>query len=198
MEKVTHDFLSKRAVAWLYEKKFKWAATEVPLEFYENYKRFEEWADAFGVGIISRDARSCVIEVKVSRGDFLSDFKKKHRLTDNPFVTERYYLAPHGMLKTEEIPERWGLLEYYPESDKILVAKRAKRRKIAYIDSSNNTIFHGNTPPWKIPLKPYVSGGVQMWATAWSAVAERYANDWRFKYVGLKKKRGKKGNGYTI
>lgn len=200
-----HKFLERRGMAWLYTKGFRWCATEVPIGWTEGKKRtsahriYNENADALGVGIIGMDARSCCIEVKVSRGDFLGDFNKFHRLADNPHVTERYYLAPAGMLKPEEMPERWGLLEYHAAEDKILVAKRAKRRLLAHLVKKppKHSPWHGNTPPWKIPLEADVVGGVAMWGNAWAAVAERMANDYRFRHVGLHPKK-RRGEEYTV
>ncbi len=54
-----------------------------------------------------------IIEVKVSRSDFLRDKnkicrKKKEYACGN----YRYYLTPKGLIKPEDLPENWGLLEY--------------------------------------------------------------------------------------
>ena len=202
-----HKFLEKRGMAWLYSHGFRMTACEVHMEWTvgkrrtPEYKKFEENADVMGVGILNQDARSCVIEVKVSRGDFLSDFKKPHRVEDNPYITERYYLAPAGLLKPEEIPDRWGLLEYQDEEDKIYIKKRAKRRLLAHLTKKQR--IHGNTPPWKIPLEQDIIGGIAMWGHAWSCVIERMANDYRFKHIGIhpKKIKGRRKldrNEYTV
>lgn len=57
---------------------------------------------------------SILIEVKVSRADFLRDRKKPCRIDDHPFAVgyNRYYLAPRGLIKREELPSKWGLIEY--------------------------------------------------------------------------------------
>lgn len=58
---------------------------------------------------------SIVIEVKTSRADFLKDGKKWHRaetMKDYQSGNFRYYLAPAGMILTDELPEGWGLLEW--------------------------------------------------------------------------------------
>mgnify|MGYP003508558648 CR=1 FL=1 len=195
-----HTYLSKRGMAWLYSRGFRWCAVEVPMNWNliidGQNPSFQEIADAMGCGIINLEARSCVLEIKISRADFLSDYKKPHRWVDNPFITERYYLTPAGMLKPDELPPRWGLLEYYSDQDKIYVAKRAKRRRVAYLEKKIH--FHANTPPWTLPLKPAIVGGVKMWATAWGCVAERFANDYRFKYIGLRPKNRGNRNEYTV
>ncbi|SJN14844.1 Phage protein [Halomonas citrativorans] len=52
---------------------------------------------------------SVVVEVKVSRSDFLADKKKPHRI-DGGLGNWRYYMCPEGMIQPEELPEGWGLL----------------------------------------------------------------------------------------
>jgi hypothetical protein len=62
--------------------------------------------------------QSTLIECKTSRADFLADRKKMFRR--NPFMgmgTFRYYLSPAGVIKPEELPEKWGLI-YINENGK--------------------------------------------------------------------------------
>ena len=55
---------------------------------------------------------STLVEVKVSRSDFLSDAKKQHRAShENGMGVYRYYMAPVGLIAVEELPHRWGLIE---------------------------------------------------------------------------------------
>ncbi len=55
---------------------------------------------------------STLIEVKVSRSDFLSDRSKRFRREMELGMGDlRYFAAPKGLLKAEEMPESWGLLE---------------------------------------------------------------------------------------
>ena len=59
-----------------------------------------------------RYMESIVIEVKTSRADFLADRKKAFR--QNPaegMGNIRYYLVPKGLVKRNELPSRWSLLE---------------------------------------------------------------------------------------
>lgn len=57
-------------------------------------------------------AHSTLIEVKVSRSDFLSDKGKFFRRQEEYGMGDhRYYAAPKGMIHPEELPEGWGLLE---------------------------------------------------------------------------------------
>lgn len=51
-----------------------------------------------------------VVECKTSRADFLADRAKPHRAAGG-IGDWRYFMAPEGLIKTEELPSRWGLLE---------------------------------------------------------------------------------------
>jgi hypothetical protein len=52
------------------------------------------------------------VECKVTRADFLADRAKPFRAKPDKGVgSERFYLAPAGLLRIGELPEGWGLLE---------------------------------------------------------------------------------------
>jgi hypothetical protein len=68
-----------------------------------------------------------LIEVKVSRSDFLADAKKPFRQTPEDGVGEfRYYCCPHGLIHADEVPANWGLL--WQDGAKIVEAKPAERQ----------------------------------------------------------------------
>ena len=55
---------------------------------------------------------SILVEVKVSRSDFLRDKKKCHRR--NPWMglgQRRWYLTPPGIVRPSDLPADWGLAE---------------------------------------------------------------------------------------
>jgi len=57
-------------------------------------------------------ARTLLVECKVSRSDFLADRKKRFRAKPELGLgSYRYFMAPKGLLRVDELPERWGLLE---------------------------------------------------------------------------------------
>jgi len=73
---------------------------------------------------------STMIEVKVSRSDFLADKTKRfRRQMDLGMGDLRYFAAPEGIIKVEELPEAWGLLE--------IGEHRVKLRKDAEHQPSN-------------------------------------------------------------
>src|SRR5690606_30712771 len=69
-----------------------------------------EIPDAIGFRCAEPDPGSVVVEVKVSRPDFLADSKKPHR-TSGGVGDWRYYMAPQGIISAVDLPKGWGLLE---------------------------------------------------------------------------------------
>lgn len=56
--------------------------------------------------------KSVLVECKVSRADFLADAGKPFRLkSEEGMGSQRFYMAPVGMIRPEELPRHWGLLE---------------------------------------------------------------------------------------
>lgn len=53
-----------------------------------------------------------VVECKASRADFMADRKKFHRRHGaSGMGYYRWFLTPKGLVRPEELPEKWGLLE---------------------------------------------------------------------------------------
>jgi hypothetical protein len=68
-----------------------------------------EMPDAIGW---KKACHSVLVECKVSRADFLADREKPFRQKPEAGVgCERYYLAPKGLIRLEELRSGWGLLE---------------------------------------------------------------------------------------
>lgn len=83
-----------------------------------------ELADVWG----TTGFRTYLIEVKVSRSDFLRDAQKIVRENPGKGVGNfRYYLCPEGMIKADEIPKSWGLL--YESDNKIVEVKEANEQE---------------------------------------------------------------------
>lgn len=58
---------------------------------------------------------SILMEVKVSRGDFLSDKKKPHRMDPTTGMgSYRFYVCPEGVIRVEDLPPKWGLFYFTP------------------------------------------------------------------------------------
>jgi hypothetical protein len=68
----------------------------------------DEQPDVFAVG---NDGQTYLIEVKVSRADFLNDRKKPHRSNETLLGNWRWYCAPSGIIEPHEVPPGWGLIQ---------------------------------------------------------------------------------------
>jgi hypothetical protein len=99
---MTHEKLVERAVAWL--RKY---GCGVVLS--EQCCASGETPDAIGW---KRGCHSVLVECKASRADFLMDKQKPFRVkSESGMGCERFYLAPAGLLRIDELPRGWGLLE---------------------------------------------------------------------------------------
>lgn len=99
-----HAVLVEKAVEWL-RRHYRCG-----IILSEQYCATGEVPDAIGW---KGQCRSVVVECKVSRADFLADGKKEFRLRPELGLgCERFYMAPAGIIKHEELPKEWGLLEY--------------------------------------------------------------------------------------
>lgn len=113
MLELTHPFLCGLAVAWLQRPSSrKGPGCQVALSETQNHLS-REVPDAIGWRALAYGGMgSTVVEVKVSRADFLADRKKPHRRDPSRGLGRfRYYLAPEGLIDPAELPPRWGLLE---------------------------------------------------------------------------------------
>ena len=86
-------------------KKFMWVAVEL-------VTWGSELTDVWGLGAWKETS---IIEVKTSHSDFKADQKKWARSDEARDMqlqagTYRWYLCPEGIIKKEEVPDKWGLL----------------------------------------------------------------------------------------
>lgn len=100
-----HADLVSRAVRWLRSNGCRVTLCD---PFRANVQ-YGEQPDAIGW----RDGLSILVEVKVSRADFLRDSKKRFRANPELGMGDwRFYLAPAGLISVDELPRGWGLLEH--------------------------------------------------------------------------------------
>lgn len=72
------------------------------------------WCDERVDAILFCSDYSYLIETKISRSDFLADAKKTFRKDPTQGIGDyRYYACPEGLIKPDELPEKWGLI-YVP------------------------------------------------------------------------------------
>src|ERR1700730_11601298 len=88
-----------------------------------------EMPDAIGW---KKACHSVLVESKVSRADFLADRDKRGRRKPHTGVgCERYYLAPRDLIRVEELPAGWGLLEVRGREIELLRASAKNLRSAA-------------------------------------------------------------------
>lgn len=129
---LTHE-ITKAASLWLDERGFKPVETEVavdrgwvadiasvisptqtelqklrllPSKPSWKSEKYQVWQDKAATLL---RLMTVLVEVKTSRGDFLSD----HKRTKASPADLSYLAFPAGLIKSEEIPTGWGALEYY-------------------------------------------------------------------------------------
>lgn len=121
---MTHARLVAKAIAWLRSYRCGVVLSEQALSS-------GEMPDAIGW---KGDCHSVLVECKVSRPDFLADREKAWRKKPETGVgCERFYLAPRGLIHTDELPAGWGLLEYHNRRiEKLRPSARSLRSDIGF------------------------------------------------------------------
>lgn len=125
---VTHEQLVKAGRLWLLNThRCRVVAAELSTAIGET-------PDVIGF----TNTHSRLIECKTSRADFRADAKKLHHRADLGIGSLRWYLTPRDLVKPDEVPEGWGLLEY--RKSKHQRGYYIKEVKKADIRQLNNTI----------------------------------------------------------
>jgi hypothetical protein len=82
--------------------------------------------------------QSILIEVKVSRSDFIKDKKKIHRTKG--MGNWRFFACPKGLIKKEELPEKWGLI-YIDEKGRAKVEYDCRVKKVPFEYDDGNIVI---------------------------------------------------------
>ena len=126
---ISHKELVKQAGVWL--KNYTQTHTIVITELTTSAR---ETPDAIG---FDSGGFSTLIECKATRADFFADKKKHFRMAPSSGMGHRrYFMTPVGLLKPEELPEDWGLIEVYEKTE----SGRRKR----YLTVPPNHLSHIN------------------------------------------------------
>jgi hypothetical protein len=84
---------------------------------------------------------SVLAECKRSRGDFRADLQKPHRVKPECGMGNwRWYLTPPGLLRPDEIPCPWGLLECHKKN--IRVRKEAVFVPVPNLHAERMLLIH--------------------------------------------------------
>lgn len=98
---LTHDDLVRRAVRWLRNTR------GCRVVFAEIVTFAATIPDAIGW----RREWSILVECKTSRADFFADKKKAGHRAGYTMGQERWYMTSPGLVRADEVPDGWGLLE---------------------------------------------------------------------------------------
>lgn len=112
MPELTHSYLNDVAQRWL-QRSHSAKGPGCHVAFTEVGGLFGgERADAWGFRWYGNwMPGSVLVEVKVSRSDFLADAKKPHRNGEKPGMGNyRYFMCPEGLINESDLPAKWGLI----------------------------------------------------------------------------------------
>lgn len=131
MDKISHRALCELGAKYMYRSgtipfsKPKYVVCEL--------ERIGECPDVFGFGF----AYTQLLEIKVSRSDFLSDRKKPWRITPEFGLGQyRSYLCPENLIRESELPDNWGLF-YVNDKGKIRMIKKPEMQESSTTQEMN-------------------------------------------------------------
>ncbi|HEY3971981.1 MAG TPA: hypothetical protein VGM18_03200 [Candidatus Sulfotelmatobacter sp.] len=129
---MTHAQLVDKAVRWL--RKYRCGVV-----LSEQACVSGEMPDAIGW---KRASHSVLVECKVTRPDFLADRAKPFRVKPQRGVgCERFYLTPPALVKVEELPAGWGLLELRRGRIEMVMASAKSLRTAAGFEYEMNLLL---------------------------------------------------------
>ena len=121
-----HRELCLLAAQWLRRSKLTFPSC--PYVAVELVTASQESPDVFGWNYWA----TVLIEVKVSRSDFLADAKKSFRQQPEEGVGAfRYYCSPEGLITEADLPDKWGIL--WEKDGVITIIKNKEKNRIKKI-----------------------------------------------------------------
>lgn len=109
-----HQELVRVGAEWLAgEMSGDYRCSFVVTEYSDGWSdRRVETPDVFGVMVGGTYFGStCLVECKRTKSDFQGDKRKSFRHNGYGVGNYRFYLCPSGLIRTDELPARWGLLD---------------------------------------------------------------------------------------
>ncbi len=129
---MTHSQMVERAVRWL--RRYRCGVV-----LSEQACVNGEMPDAIGW---KQACHSVLVECKVTRTDFLADRAKPFRVKPKKGVgSERFYLTPPALVKVDELPSGWGLLELRRGRIEMVQASATNLRTTAGFRSEMNLLL---------------------------------------------------------
>lgn len=106
---MTHDQLLIKVSRWLKKHEQNMIVPNCSLVINDLSTAHRSRPDVIGFN----SHTSVLLEVKVSRGDFLADREKAVRKDESLEVGElRYFVSPPGIIRVVDLPPGWGLIHF--------------------------------------------------------------------------------------
>lgn len=131
IKKISHKELVEIAYKWLLKNGYCGVVIK------ELVTISSEIPDVIGFG---SGNHSVLIECKSSRNDFLRDKHKLFRKTDSGAGLYRIYCCPVGVIKPEDLPEKWGLIHINDRKRPITIVNPLRQP----INQRSNWTFNKN------------------------------------------------------
>src|ERR1035441_7581374 len=147
---MTHAQMVERAVRWL-------RLYRCGVVLSEQACVSGEMPDAIGW---KRANHSVLVECKLTRADFLADRTKPFRQQPEQGVgSERFYLTPPALVKLEELPAGWGLLEFRRGRIEVVRASAKNLRSRTGTAMAKHRPRHRDLGPIHLRLDYQYAGG---------------------------------------
>lgn len=151
-----HHDLAGRLAAWLREQgRITWENIELKVQINESQGQLVR-PDVFSLAATydAKRINPCVYEVKVSRADFKADIGRPEKREGYACIADTvYYVAPAGMIRKDEVPDGFGLIE---ESDvgvfKVVYRPRKRKAELTVHHFMNLIIKPGSLNEFKFTL----------------------------------------------
>lgn len=172
LENITHDGLADWCAKRLTGMGYPYAWSNL------TSASHGELPDVLGV---TAWGKTIMVEVKVSRSDFLADKNKPWRKNPEMGMGDyRVYLAPEGIIKPDEVPYGWSLWEIYGK-------KKPMLRIVKGLKQTRRKDENGN---WRTTISYPLTSKKEYNHFKSAPNNARYALTWMIKFLHRASKRG--------
>lgn len=122
------------------------------------------WIDLYAMNCFpSKGNLKIAYEIKASRADFLREMRQPNkRAAAEKLADECYFVAPHGLLAADEVPEGWGLIVM--NKGGLRMVKQAKQRRVGDLPISFvlSIARRSSDPAPELPAAVWVHAGQEI------------------------------------
>ena len=133
------------------------------------------WIDFYAMNCFpSKGNLKIAYEIKASRADFLREMKQPNkRAAAEKLADECYFVAPHGLIAADEVPEGWGLIVM--NKGGLRMVKQAKQRRVDNLPISFvlSIARRSSEPAPELPAAIWVYAGKEIPADKLREIADQ-------------------------